>query len=183
MKKVANTEFALHLQATLWSSAKNQWLITSTKEEDTPLAVIVDEACKESILRLQDFYNSLPAAIIKIVKKNYQRMIDWAHRFEAEANSLDSASAEHALFPFIGITNEEIIEGDENTPTMKKIEYIINNDPMRYIQAYVDEELYTALSAIATDWQMNQRLYHYVFTQKLQKFENFVMRNKEEDAA
>lgn len=181
MTKVANTSLSINIQATLWSASLNQWLITSTKENDVPLAIIVDEECKNVILRLQDFYNSLPVSIIKVIKNHYSVLIAWAHRYEAEAEAFDTANSQHSLFPLVGITKEEIIEGDEDTPTIRKIEYIINNEPMRYIQACVDEELYTAISAIADDWRNNQKLYHYVITKYISKFESYVLRNKEEN--
>lgn len=180
MSKVANTSLSLHLQATLWSLSEDKWLITSTKKDDVPVSIIVDSAYKDAILAFQEFYNELPTLVVRIIKDKYRALISFVHRFDQEADLFDTANSLQSLSPLIGITNEETIEGNENIPTIKKIEYIVNNDGMRYVQGCIDEDLYIALSAIANDWKSNQKTYHYVLSKYFSKFESYILQNKGE---
>lgn len=169
----------INLHATRWSVETDTWLVTSVNKGDVPISVVVDTATKDALFKLQDIYNKAPNTVLNCVRKHYRAIIKAIHLFEVdvpEATSVDFSSE-----PLIGETNVEttLIDTDNNI-TAVKVTYCKTGDAVRFIQGFLDDSLYEAFSAIAADWASYPKLYYYVLSKYMSRFEAHILSSKEE---
>lgn len=173
-----SAEYNLTLQATLLSETEKKWLLTSVSSNDIPLAIVVDEAMKKSILLIQRLFKCYPRAFLKCLSEHYGAIIAGVHDLAAEAEGKEVS--EWAAFPIFGITGYKAYT--EGTAERYKIEYVISGNASRYIKGDVDSKLYEAIRYISEDYAKHPQLWYYALTNCLALFKAHIKTEGEANA-